>query len=130
MSFSNMKVSELREVAEYFAADLDGNTKASKPVILAALEEEGITYEMYEKFLNADKAEVEIEVKKPKKPVNTDNLILVKMERENARYEVNGYLFTRDHPYVAMSEDDAEFIFATQEGFKMATPREIQEYYN
>jgi len=29
-----------------------------------------------------------------------------------------------------MTEDDAEFIFSTQEGFRMATPNEIREYYN
>jgi hypothetical protein len=29
-----------------------------------------------------------------------------------------------------MHPDDAEFIFETQEGFRMATPREVQEYYN
>jgi hypothetical protein len=126
-----MKVSELRDIAEYFAVDLDGNTKASKPVILAALEEDGVSYEMYEKFLNSEKAEAEVELPKPKKKPSADaTLVLVRMDRENPRYEVNGYVFTKDHPFVAMTEDDAEFIFTTQQGFRMATPREIQEYYN
>lgn len=129
MSFSTMKVADLKEVAEYFAVDLEG--VRGKPAILAALEEEGITYEMYAQFADAEKAEADILPRKEKKPVaDGANLVLVRMDRENPSYDINGYTFTREHPYVAMTEDDAEFIFETQEGFRMATPREIQEYYN
>lgn len=129
MSFSTMKVSDLKEVAEYFAVDLEG--VKGKPALLAALEEEGITYEMYAQFADAEKAEPELEPRKEKKaaPANA-NLVLVRMDRENPSYDINGHTFTREHPYVAMTEEDAEFIFETQEGFRMATPREIQEYYN
>lgn len=129
MSFSTMKVSDLKEVAEYFAVDLEG--VKGKPALLAALEEEGITYEMYAQFADAEKVEPELEPRKEKKaaPANA-NLVLVRMDRENPSYDINGHTFTREHPYVAMTEEDAEFIFETQEGFRMATPREIQEYYN
>jgi len=127
MSFDTMKLTELKKVAEYFAVDLDdAKTKAS---ILAALAEEGITYEMYDKFLNAESVKPDI-LEKPKKKEPTPNDVLVKMDRENAHYEVNGHTFTRDHPFVVMNPTDAEFIFDTQEGFRMATPREVQEYYN
>lgn len=129
MSFSTMKVSDLKEVAEYFAVDLEG--VKGKPALLAALEEEGITYEMYAQFADAEKAEPELEPRKEKKAVPANaNLVLVRMDRENPSYDINGHTFTREHPYVAMTEEDAEFIFETQEGFRMATPREIQEYYN
>jgi hypothetical protein len=129
MSFSTMKVSELKDVADYFAVDLDG--VKGKPAILAALEEEGITFEMYSKFVSAEKAEPDLLPKQEKKAVPANaNLVLVRMDRENPSYEINGHMFTREHPYVAMSEEDAEFIFETQEGFRMATPKEIQEYYN
>ena len=129
MSFSTMKVSDLKEVAEYFAVDLEG--VKGKPALLAALEEEGITYEMYAQFADAEKAEPELEPRKEKKVVPANaNLVLVRMDRENPSYDINGHTFTREHPYVAMTEEDAEFIFETQEGFRMATPREIQEYYN
>ena len=127
MSFDTLKVAELREIAEYFAVDLDG--AKSKSAVLKALEEEGITFDMYAKFAGAEKAELDIAPKKEKKPANGPS-VLVKMDRTNAMYQVNGHLFTREHPYVAMSEEDAEFIFDTEEGFRMATPREIQEYYN
>lgn len=127
MSFNSMKVSELKEVAEYFGADIED--AKGKAAIISALEEEGVTFDMYDKFINADKAEPELEPRKEKK-VPDGPTVLVRMERGNLMYEINGHLFTREHPYVAMSEEDAEFIFSTQEGFRMATPSEVRNYYN
>lgn len=128
MSFNKMKLAELKEVAEYFAVDVEGSK--SKSSILKALEEDGITYEMYSKFLNAEKADVEVSAPKTKKSVSEGPTVLVKMERGNPMYQIDGHIFTKEHPYVAMSEEDAEFIFSTQEGFRMATPNEVREYYN
>lgn len=127
MSFSTMKVSQLKEVAEYFAVDLEG--AKTKNEIMAALEEEGVSYDMYTKFSEAETEEVEVPEKKSKKAPVGDT-VLVRMDRENARFEINGFTFTREHPFVAMSEEDADFIFSIEEGFRMATPREVQEYYN
>lgn len=122
-----MKVSQLKEVAEYFAVDLEG--AKTKNEIMAALEEEGVSYDMYAKFSEAETEEVELPEKKAKKaPVG--ETVLVRMDRANARFEINGYTFTREHPFVAMSEEDADFIFSIEQGFRMATPREVQEYYN
>lgn len=127
MSFDTMKVSELKSAAEYFGVDLDG--AKGKSAIIELLAEEGITYDMYDKFLNAEKAEADIPVRKEKKAVDGPS-VLVRMERANPMYSINGHVFTKDHPYVAMSEEDAEFIFSTQEGFRMATPNEVRDYYN
>jgi hypothetical protein len=127
MSFTSMKVSDLREVGEYFAVDLEG--LKTKNEILSVLTEEGITYEMYSKFLGAEKATVDLEPKKAKKTI-VGETVLVRMERANPTYQVNGYVFTKEHPYVAMSVDDAEYLFSNEKGFRMATPREVQEYYN
>lgn len=127
MSFSTMKVNQLKEVADYFAVDLEGSK--TKNEIMAALEEEGVTYDMYAKFAEAEVESVDLPEKKTKKaPVG--ETVLVKMDRANARFEINGFTFTREHPFVAMSEEDADFIFSVEEGFRMATPREVQEYYN
>lgn len=122
-----MKLKDLKDVSEYFAVDIEG--LKTKNEIVSTLAEEGITYEMYEKFLGAEKAEIELD-QRPQKKQAVGDTVLVRMERENPSYDINGYVFTREHPYVAMSADDAEFIFETQEGFRMATPREVQEYYN
>lgn len=127
MSFSTMKLAQLKEVAEYFAVDLQ--SAKTKNEIIAALDEEGVTYDMYAKFSEAETESVELPERKAKKVVSGDT-VLVKMDRENAKFEINGYSFTREHPFVAMSEEDADFIFSIEEGFRMATPREVQEYYN
>lgn len=127
MSFATMKIKELREVGEYFGVELEG--LKTKNEVISVLTEEGISYEMYSKFLGAEKAEVDVPAPKVNKKAG-DNAVLVRMDRENPAYEINGYKFTREHPYVAMSQEDADFIFDTQIGFRMATPREVQEYYN
>ena len=122
-----MKIAQLKEVAEYFAVDLEGSK--TKNEIVATLEEEGVTFEMYTKFAEAEVESVDLPEKKSKKtPVG--ETVLIKMDRENARFEINGFTFTREHPFVAMSEEDADFIFSIEQGFRMATPREVQEYYN
>lgn len=127
MSFATMKIKELREVGDYFGVELEG--LKTKNEVISVLAEEGISYEMYSKFLGAEKAEVDVPAPKANKKAG-DNAVLVRMDRENPAYEINGYKFTREHPYVAMSQEDADFIFDTQIGFRMATPREVQEYYN
>lgn len=127
MSFATMKIKELREVGEYFGVELEG--LKTKNEVISVLAEEGISYEMYSKFLGAEKADVDVPAPKANKKAG-DNAVLVRMDRENPAYEINGYKFTREHPYVAMSQEDADFIFDTQIGFRMATPREVQEYYN
>jgi hypothetical protein len=41
-----------------------------------------------------------------------------------------GYTFTKDHPFVAMKEEDAQAIFDKEGGFRLATPKEVQDFYN
>lgn len=132
MSFTDLKITELKKAADSFGVDL--GTAKSKSEIVALLEEEGITYQMYDKFANSDKQEIEIsEVEKKqreKKVMKTENSVLVKMERMNHSYQVVGHTFTQEHPFVAMSESDAQGIFDSQPGFRLATPREAQEFYS
>ena len=58
------------------------------------------------------------------------NKILVKMTRNNYRYDIAGFTFTKEHPYVAMEESKAQQIFDREAGFRVATPREVQEFYS
>ena len=132
MSFTDLKVTELRKVADSFAIDVEG--LKTKQEIIAALEEEGINYQMYAKFEGAEKQEIKVsemeKVQREKKIMDkATNSVLVKMERMNHSYQTSGYTFTTEHPFVAMSESDAQRIFDTQPGFRLATPREAQEYY-
>lgn len=124
----NKKVAELREIADAFAVDLEGITK--KADIIAALEDEGVTdatLAQFEDAENVDEGPEEAPVKaKPAGPS-----VLVKMEKANPTYEIRGHRFTSDHPYVAMSEEDAQDIFDLEpRGFRIATPNEVKEYYS
>jgi hypothetical protein len=128
MSFDTMKIGELKGLAESFGVDVE-NVKTKKELI-AALSEEGVTYEAYAKFAGAETVEVKIDKKKEKEILKSQNTVLVKMDRMNHSYQAMGYTFTAQHPFVAMSEDDAQRIFDTQAGFRLATPREAQEFYS
>jgi hypothetical protein len=131
MSFLELKVSDLRKAADSFGVDTSG--AKTKQEIAALLEEEGITYSMFAKFSNAEKEEIEIpefeKQKREKKIMKTQDAVLVKMDRDNHSYQVMGYTFSQQHPFVAMTESEAQRIFDTQDGFRLATPREAQEYY-
>jgi hypothetical protein len=132
MSFTDLKVTELKKVAETFA--IDASELKTKQEIIALLEEEGISYQMYAKFDNAEKEDIEIsEIEKKNRESKimskTANQVLVKMERGNHSYQTNGHQFSQQHPFIAMSEAEAQRIFDLEEGFRLATPREAQEYY-
>lgn len=133
MTFETLKVNELKKIAEDFAVDIDGLKNKSE--IIAALAEEGVTYSVYAKTIEKVEEESEIEAQEvlprfdPKKDQPKDN-VLVRMTRANFRYDILGYTFTKDHPFVAMKEDDAQKIFDVEEGFRLATPREAQDFYS
>lgn len=134
MSFQKLKVSDLRGVADDFGVDV--SNARNKADIIALLSEEGITYDVYESFTKTEKDDVEesaIEVfyDKPQNPeVTGDGVILVKMDRANTFYQIGEYTFTIEHPFVAMSESDAQDIFDVEEGFRVATPSEVKQYYS
>jgi hypothetical protein len=94
--------------------------------------EEGVTYSVYQKTVQAiEEATEEIEILPVFDPkAQPEDTILVRMTRDNHRYDIHGYSFTKTHPFVAMSEDDAQKIFDTEEGFRLATPKEVQDFYN
>ena len=127
MSFTDLKISDLRKVADTFG--VDAKEAKTKQEIVALLEEEGVTYQMYSQLNSNEKVELEVPKKKENKMPKTQSSVLVKMERGNHSYQTIGYTFTNTHPFVAMSESDAQRIFDTQEGFRLATPREAQEFY-
>ena len=130
MSFDTLKVAELKVIATDFAVDTE-NLKNKKDII-AALSEEGVTWDVYQKTIQAvEEATEEIEILPKFDPkAQAEDTVLVRMTRENMRYDIIGHTFTKTHPFVAMSEDDAQKIFDTEEGFRLATPKEVQDFYN
>jgi hypothetical protein len=132
MSFDTLKVKDLKALAADFAVDVDG--LKNKADVIAALTEEGVTWSVYQGTLkNIENAKEDSDEILPRLDPNQkldEDMILVKMDRPNARYDALGFTFTRDHPFVAMKPDMAQDIFDKEEGFRLATPREVQEYYN
>jgi hypothetical protein len=133
MSFDTLKVAELKKIAEDFAVDVDG--LKNKNDVIAALSEEGVTWAVYSKTIEKmeDEAEDVSEEVLPKfdpKKDQPQDTVLVRMTRANFRYDIMGHTFTKDHPFVAMKDKDAQSIFDKEEGFRLATPKEVQEFYN
>ena len=133
MSFETLKVSELKKIAEDFAVDTDG--LKNKADIIAALAEEGVTWSVYNKTIEKmeeDEEDMSVEVlpKFDPKAEQPEDTVLVRMTRDNFRYDIMGYTFTKEHPFVAMHKADAQKIFDKEEGFRLATPKGVQEYYN
>ncbi len=132
MSFETLKVSELKKIAEDFAVESEG--LKSKSDIIAALADEGVTWAVYSKTLEKTEEELEdisdeVLPKFDPKKDQPEDTVLVRMTRANFRYDIMGHTFTKDHPFVAMKEKDAQEIFDKEEGFRLATPKEVQDYY-
>jgi hypothetical protein len=129
MSFKDLKISELRNIADSFGVEVPA--KISKNDLVLLLQEEGVSYADYERFAGIEKEEIEVEGnRKPDLEIKNQNTILVRMDRENFSYQVGGISFTKEHPFVAMPESYAQEIFDHHTGFRPATPREVQEFYS
>lgn len=132
MSFDTLKVKDLKALAANFAVDVDG--LKNKADVIAALTEEGVTWSVYQGTLkNIENAKEEADEILPRLDPNQkldEDMVLVKMDRPNARYDAMGFTFTKEHPFVGMKPEVAQEIFDKEEGFRLATPREVQEYYN
>jgi len=131
MSFETLKVSELKQIAEDFAVNTDG--LKNKADVIAALAEEGVTWSVYNKTMDKMEEEdmsVENLPKFDPKADQPENTVLVRMTRANFRYDIQGFTFTKEHPFIAMNKEKAQEIFDKEEGFRLATPKEVQEYYS
>lgn len=132
MSFDTLKLAELKQVAEDFAVDITG--LKNKETIIAALAEDGVSWGIYSKTKeNIEEAEDIMDEVLPKfdpKANQPEDTVLVRMTRANFRYDILGHTFTKEHPFVAMTKDNAQAIFDKEEGFRLATPSEVQNFYN
>jgi hypothetical protein len=131
MSFETLKLSEIKKIAEDFGVDIQA--LKSKNDIIASLAEEGVTWSIYQKTIKDiedNKEEIEVLPRFDTKKSQDKDSVLVRMERANHRYDAMGFTFTSTHPFVAMSEEQAQEIFDREEGFRLATPKEVQDFYN
>lgn len=137
--FEDLTLPELKVVAQQFAVDLEGKTK--KADIIAEITAMGVDWKMYEATLEpVEEEEEELfvdpltvleEADEEPAPVEEEpeDSIVVKMIRKNFSYQIRGYVFTRQHPYALVSEEDADYLVEVNGGFRIASPREIREYY-
>jgi hypothetical protein len=134
MSFESVKVGALRQIAVSYGLDeIESKTKTKKALV-EWLDEEGVTEELHDSLTkNAKPEEDEDEPVRqtPSAPVKGEDLVLIKMNRDNFYFEAIGrHVFTKDHPYMAVPRTDANEIFRLEEGFVLATDAEVKEYYS
>lgn len=130
MSFDKMKVDDLRQIANDFAVDID--PKDNKNMVISKMMEHGVTWEYYQKSIGAEEtASEQTETPTFDDPEESDveEKVLLKMTRANGTFEVRGVKFTRANPYAIVMERDADFILDHYEGFKIASPKEVREFY-
>jgi len=131
MSFETLKISELKQIADDYGVDTEG--LKGKANIIAAMAEEGVTWDLYsksQKDIEDSQEEVEVLPKFDKNKKIEEDQVLVRMTRQNFRYDIQGFTFTKEHPFVAMNKDKAQAIFDKEEGFRIATPKEVQDFYS
>lgn len=147
MSFKNLNKEKLLGAAEF--ASVDVTEENNKAEIIAALEEAGFSWSNYQKFVGADEripGEAKRQAEAPRQEVASDahaelasqaiqfdQLVLIKMERQNPTFDILGHRFTKQQPFKALSVDEAQRIIDTAAslggGFRIATPAEAKEYF-
>lgn len=136
MSLKIQNKEKLREIAEYFGADVAED--ATNPEIVDAIESIGGSWAEYKRVQALDPTapsaddEVQPVVEDPVEPVveEVKNRILVKMTRPNRTFVRRGYKFTQKHPFVLVEEDTARYFLEEIDGFRLASPDEARNYYN
>ena len=154
-SLSDLGFDNLYRVAiEEFALPLGEKEEENEASILAAFAEAGFRLDDYleqhpelqpEGWRKKDKTGANVVTAKAQKKeevVSPDEIVvaaplvqknakyLIKMVRENVRYDTRGYTFTQEHPYALLDKDDAQFVLENEKGFRQATPSELEEFYS
>lgn len=136
-SFVTLNKDVLQQVANEFGVEWT-TEDPKKNEMIKDLEDEGVTWAMY-KDAFPDPTDDEPEDDEPEVQEKTESAaefktqpkkVLVKMTRANGTFEVRGYRFTKAHPFLPVSEEDANYIVGNLEGFAIATPGEAEEYYS
>lgn len=119
MSLQQLKREDLLALANKFEVEV--SEENNKKEILAALAESNITFATYKKFFGEAEEEPAISFEEKK--------IILKMDRQNGSFEAFGVTFTRAHPFAIVSEELAQQIIDTFQGFRLASPAEAKSFY-
>jgi len=132
----NLSLEQLKEVAAAFGTEVAPSAKEKG--YRKALEEDGISWPMVARdFPQFVPVEEEVEVApggavaiNSTRNIAEERPILIRMVRKNPTYEVRGYRFTQDQPFVPVTEEDADWLMENEEGFRQASPSEAREFFN
>lgn len=128
MAFQNLTKKELDEVAEAYS--LDDEHRKTKATIIKELEFMNVTYSQWlrDSGQEENKEEVEASQDETSKVDDGGRKHLVKMTRLNPYYQVGKFTFTKEAPYNLVDEQTLDLLMS-EEGFVMATPKELKEFY-
>lgn len=145
MDFKRLAVDELKDLAEFYVVDVTAvnDDKPTKKELLASIAaaDEPITDEDYEAFkatqeaakaapVEEDKSEDFDGSVEPEEDVDRSNWVLVKFVGKNPRLDILGHTFYSRHPFQSVPPEHAEYIIRNLEGFRLALPSELTDYYN
>jgi hypothetical protein len=130
---------ELLAYAEEFGTE--AKPTLNKADIVALLEEDGISVDFIaeqEKARAEEEPEIdaafidntELEPVAPAAADDDEDVVLVRMVRANPTYEIRGHVFRSTHPYALVKESDADYLIEEHGGFRMASPKEVREFYS
>lgn len=122
MSFSQLNKEQLLDACRLFEIDADENAKNQELKALLNADPKA-NFQTYKRLLDPDPVE------EPENIVYND-MVILKMSRENPSFEAFGFRFTKDNPYIAMSSDQAQLIINSYDGFLIASPDEVKSYYS
>lgn len=140
----DLKVADKRAVANYYEdvrkhVEAQGKTvaKATNKDLLEAFEATETDDSMYDLYMSDPDGGLVVEEPKANgvAPAAAEKkhdgpTMLIIMERQNGRYDVAGYTFTKAHPFHEVPVEAAEYIIKNHDGFRQALPSELGDYYN
>lgn len=132
MSFDTLKKDALLKIAEDFAVEV--GEKTTREEIIAALAEDGVTWEMVKaeesRQEEAEQAAAEAAEEAERKAAVVEGpTALLRMNRDNFSFQIRGYTFTKSHPFAVVDDENARWIVKHVEGFRYASPEEVEEFY-
>lgn len=133
MSFETLRLNVLRDIISELVGEEEAKSVKNKPEAVALLAEEGVTWEQYETLKSLEPADPEpaaVQAASARQRQQQESDVLVKMDRNNFRFDIRGYTFTKEHPFVVMPEEEADAIFESTDGFRLATGKEAKEFYS
>ena len=131
MAFMDLSKKELVEAAEYYGAEFSAND--SKQQITDALEEAGVTWELYQENFGeqpepAVESEEQPEPAEETEPEVEEDVVLVRFIGRNRSYQIGKWSFSQTSPFALMTKPEYDALDRFK--FREATKSEAEEFYS